>query len=99
MWISQLGKWQKFQPTHLILQNDIANSEELKLYQQGVQAFNLFAQNQPVNAVRYIDGGRWAGATAKQIFMFNGEKGDFLPLFDKVGIQALYFTGAGYLWI
>ena len=99
IWISQLGKWQKFQPTHLILQNDIANSEELKLYQQGVQAFNLFAQNQPVNAVRYIDGGRWAVATAKQIFMFNGEKGDFLPLFDKVGTQALYFTGAGNLWI
>ncbi|MAD89451.1 MAG: hypothetical protein CMK64_07075 [Pseudoalteromonas sp.] len=98
IWISQLGKWHKLEPANLTLQTDIENSEELKLYQQGMRAFQQFAKSQPVNAVRYIDGGRWAVATAKQIYIFSGEKGDFLPFIDKQNTQALYFTG-GSLWV
>jgi len=98
IWVSQLGKWHKFQPANLALQTDIENSEELKLYQQGMLAFQRFAKSQPVNAVRYIDGGRWAVATAKQIFIFSGEKGNFFPFIDKQDTQALYFT-SGSLWV
>jgi len=98
IWVSQLGKWDKFQPANLALQTDIENSEELKLYQQGMLAFQRFAKSQPVNAVRYIDGGRWAVATAKQIFIFSGEKGNFFPFIDKQDTQALYFT-SGSLWV
>ncbi|ALO41084.1 bifunctional diguanylate cyclase/phosphodiesterase [Pseudoalteromonas phenolica] len=99
IWLLQLGQWQKFQPASLTLQTDIENSEELKLYQMGMQAFHKFAKSQPVNAVRYIDGGRWAVATEQQIFIFSGEKGNFSPFIDKQHTQALYFTHDGNLWV
>ncbi|TLX47871.1 hypothetical protein C1E24_06435 [Pseudoalteromonas phenolica] len=99
IWLSQLGQWRKFQPTQLNLQTDIENSEELKLYQIGMRAFQQFAKSQPVNAVRYIDGGRWAVATEQQIFIFSGEKGSFTPFIDKQNTQALYFTHDGNLWV
>ena len=99
IWLSQLGQWHKFQPAQLNLQTDIENSEELKLYQIGMRAFQQFAKSQPVNAVRYIDGGRWAVATEQQIFIFSGEKGSFTPFIDKQNTQALYFTHDGNLWV
>ena len=99
IWISQLGKWKTLSLTELTIKSDIQSSEEIKIYQQGMQAFNMFANNQPINAVRYLESGRWAVATDEQIFIFSTEKGSFTPLINKSDVKAIYFTGKRNLWV